>query len=320
MGAIRRGVAVLIGVVVLAVAGTAWADGGRPDVSATSYSDVTSSSAVVRAIVHPKGNNTTYLFEYGPTTAYGSQTAATPVVTQDSAQPVSTTVTGLQGFTTYHFRVVAMSEKGPTYGPDRYFTTLAAPTTDPGSSPGPDLTTPAGVKPDLGSSVLIAPAKGTLRVRRPGTPAFVPLELGSELPVGTEVDARAGTIALTGALPSGATQTGNFGGGRFKILQDKRGYIDLHLRGAYCSAASTARAVAAGSGGRRLWGRDHGGRFRTHGRNSHATVRGTRWLVADTCRGTLTRVTNGTVVVRDKVRNKRVVLGAGERYLAKPHR
>ena len=318
MDVLSRAIAVLIGVVVLAVAGTAWADGGRPDVSATSYSNVTSSSAVVSAIVHPKGNDTTYLFEYGPTTAYGSQTAATPVVTQDSAQPVSTTVTGLRGSTTYHFRVVAMSDKGPTYGPDRYFTTLAGPPSDPGSTPAPDPTVPASVMPDLGSSVIIAPAKGILRVRRPGTAHFVPLELSSELPVGTEVDARGGTIALTAALPSGATQTGNFGGGRFKVRQDKRGYIDLYLRGAYCSAASTARATAAGSGGRRLWGRDHGGRFRTHGRNSHATVRGTRWLVADSCRGTLTRVTNGTVVVRDKVRNKRVVLEAGERYLARP--
>jgi hypothetical protein len=47
-------------------------------------------------------------------------------------------------------------------------------------------------------------------------------------------------------------------------------------------------------------------------------VRGTRWLVADTCKGTLTRVTAGSVVVRDTVRNKRLVLDAGERYLARP--
>ena len=44
-----------------------------------------------------------------------------------------------------------------------------------------------------------------------------------------------------------------------------------------------------------LWGRDHGGRFRSHGRHSHATVRGTRWLTVDRCDGTLTRVTNGSV-------------------------
>jgi len=324
MGALSRAVGVLIGVVLLAVAGTAWAAGGRPDVSGTTSSDVTYSSAVLKATVHPSGDNNTYLFEYGPTAAYGSQTAAGPVGTQGSVQPVASAVTGLQAATTYHFRVVATNDNGATRGPDQTFTTLTA-LGDPGSGPAPDPTLPAGVTPDLGSSVLIAPAKGTLRVRRPGAAHFVALELGSELPVGTEVDARAGTIALTAALPSGATQTGSFGGGRFKLRQDKRGYVDMYLRGPYCSAtatatapASTARAVASGSGGRRLWGRDHGGRFRTHGRNSHATVRGTRWLVADSCKGTLTRVTNGTVVVRDTVRDKRVVLEAGERYLARP--
>jgi len=65
MGALRRVVGVLIGVALLAGAGTAWGDGGRPDVSGTSYSDVTSSSALLKATIHPKGNETTYLFEYG---------------------------------------------------------------------------------------------------------------------------------------------------------------------------------------------------------------------------------------------------------------
>ena len=147
------------------------------------------------------------------------------------------------------------------------------------------------------------------------------LALGAKLPVGSEVDARHGSLALTAALPSGATQTGHFGGGRFKLGQDRRGYVNLYLRGRYCTRASgsaVARAAANKPSGRRLWGRDRGGRFRTHGRNSHATVRGTRWVVVDTCKGTLTRVTRGSVVVRDSVRHKRIVLRAGERYLARP--
>ena len=129
--------------------------------------------------------------------------------------------------------------------------------------------------------------------------------------------------AVGAALPSGTTETGYFGAGRFKLTQDKRGYVDLYLRGRYCSRASASAARASATAarrkpGRRLWGRDHGGRFRTHGRNSHATVRGTRWLVADSCKGTYTRVTTGVVVVRDTVRKKRVVLKAGEHYLARP--
>jgi hypothetical protein len=67
---------------------------------------------------------------------------------------------------------------------------------------------------------------------------------------------------------------------------------------------------------RRLWGRDSGGRFRTYGRHSHATVRGTRWLTEDRCGGTLTRVTEGAVVVRDLARRRSVVVRAGHSYLA----
>jgi hypothetical protein len=336
MAALGRALGVLIGVLVLAVGGTALADGGsgsRPDVTGTSTSDITASSAVLKATIHPEGHETTYFFEYGQTEAYGSQTAQASAGDDDNAHPVNVPVSGLHASTTYHYRVVATNSGGTTRGPDKTFTTLAAPPGDPGD-PGtpsdPGTPAPTEVLPEFGSSVLVAPASGDLLVKRPGASGFVPLELGSELPVGTEIDARAGSIALTAALPSGATQTGHFGGGRFKLGQDKRGYVDLYLRGRYCTRAerralarshgSAVASAAATRSKRKLWGRDHGGRFRTHGRNSHATVRGTRWVVADTCKGTFTRVSKGSVVVRDTVRRKRVVLDAGERYLARPPR
>jgi hypothetical protein len=200
--------------------------------------------------------------------------------------------------------------------------------TDPGEAPSDqpgdqaEGETPAG--PKLGSSVTLEP-DGVVRVRVPGSSSFAALMAGSELPGGSEVDARGGSVALTSALPSGGIQTGRFGGGRFVIRQGRLGVVDLYLRGRYCSrgsAASSALTSAARKppAGRTLWGRDHGGRFRTHGRNSHATVRGTRWQVTDRCDGTLTRVPQGSVVVRDTVRNKRVVLEAGDRYLATPRR
>ncbi len=70
---------------------------------------------------------------------------------------------------------------------------------------------------------------------------------------------------------------------------------------------------------RKLWG-DGSGSFRTRGQYSAATVRGTRWLVQDSCAGTLTRVKKGMVAVRDNVRKKTIVLRAGKHYLAKPRR
>ena len=69
---------------------------------------------------------------------------------------------------------------------------------------------------------------------------------------------------------------------------------------------------------RRLWGRGEGD-FRTTGRRSSATVRGTWWLVEDRCDGTLTRVRQGRVDVRDFRLKKTIRLRAGKRslYLAK---
>ena len=77
------------------------------------------------------------------------------------------------------------------------------------------------------------------------------------------------------------------------------------------AAAQRSRRVV-----RRLRGRARG-RFRTRGRYSAATVRGTNYEVIDRCDGTLTRVTSGTVVVRDFKRRRTIRLRAGKSYLAR---
>ena len=56
------------------------------------------------------------------------------------------------------------------------------------------------------------------------------------------------------------------------------------------------------------------------GSYSAATVRGTKWLVQDTCAGTLTRVTEGVVAVRDKRAKKTVLVAPGKAYLASARR
>jgi hypothetical protein len=64
----------------------------------------------------------TYRFQYGLTTAYGSQTAATNVPAGDPAS-VSAAISGLKADTTYHFRLRATNALGTTYGNDMTFTT-----------------------------------------------------------------------------------------------------------------------------------------------------------------------------------------------------
>ena len=49
-------------------------------------------------------------------------------------------------------------------------------------------------------------------------------------------------------------------------------------------------------------------------------MRGTKWLVTDTCTSTTTRVTQGTVSVEDFVKHKRVTVRANKRYTARKKR
>ena len=47
---------------------------------------------------------------------------------------------------------------------------------------------------------------------------------------------------------------------------------------------------------------------------------GTKWLVEDRCKSTLTRVVRGRVSVRDFVKKKTVIVRAGKRYTARAKR
>ncbi len=80
-----------------------------------------------------------------------------------------------------------------------------------------------------------------------------------------------------------------------------------------------AAAAAAKPKSRKLWG-DGKGKFRTRGQYGAATIRGTKWLVQDSCAGTLVQVTSGSVLVRDNVKKKNVIVRKGKRYTARPRR
>jgi ferric-dicitrate binding protein FerR (iron transport regulator) len=65
---------------------------------------------------------------------------------------------------------------------------------------------------------------------------------------------------------------------------------------------------------------DNHGSFRTKGRYSAATVRGTQWVTQDRCDGTLTKVNRGRVNVQDFHTRKTITLHAGQSFLAKAAR
>ena len=96
-----------------------------PSATTTAATAVTQTTAQLNGTVNPDGAATTYHFEYGTSTAYGTN-VPTPdgaVGSDSTVHPESQAVTALTPATTYHFRIVATSSNGTSYGPDQTFTT-----------------------------------------------------------------------------------------------------------------------------------------------------------------------------------------------------
>lgn len=98
-----------------------------PLVATGAASDVTQNAATIAASVDPRGIPTTYEFQLGEDTAYGVQIFADAGAATEP-QPVSLTLHYLQPATTYHYRIVAISRGGTSYGADAALTTSAFPT------------------------------------------------------------------------------------------------------------------------------------------------------------------------------------------------
>jgi hypothetical protein len=177
-------------------------------------------------------------------------------------------------------------------------------------------------RPEVGKTVNALLIAGKVRYRVPGAGAFVALTDPVQVRVGTTFDTTGGRVTLIVASDDkGTTENAWFYEGTFALEQSSglRPVTTLTLAGALpsCPKGSGGRAAATTRKpkSRHLWG-DGKGRFRTNGRFSAATVRGTRWVVSDRCDGTLTRVVRGSVTIRDRVRKKTVVIRAGQQYLA----
>ncbi len=93
-------------------------------------SAVSESGATLNGSFVGNGEDTHYYFEWGRTVAYGNTTAAAPG--EDAGAPIgpvrtslSTAISGLSPYTTYHYRVVASNQGGAlvAHGTDQMFTT-----------------------------------------------------------------------------------------------------------------------------------------------------------------------------------------------------
>jgi Ca2+-binding RTX toxin-like protein len=185
-------------------------------------------------------------------------------------------------------------------------------------------------KPRVGRQVLVSPVGTRVQFGLHGMRRTVPLKDKIGLPVRSRVDATNGRVRLTAAAGRRGRQLGTFRRGAFVVSQKRarrRAVTELRLTGgsfARCRASASGEEPAMAAQRRkrtvrRLFGSGKG-RFRTRGRHSAASVRGTRWEVIDRCDGTLTVVRSGTVRVTDFRRNRTIVLRAGQRYLARAPR
>ncbi|MCE9611554.1 MAG: cadherin-like beta sandwich domain-containing protein [Chthoniobacter sp.] len=85
---------------------------------------ITTTGATLNGTINANGNSVTVSFDYGTTTAYGSNVAATPAGgTSGSTTAVSAILTGLTPGTTYHFRAKATNAGSASYGGDLTFAT-----------------------------------------------------------------------------------------------------------------------------------------------------------------------------------------------------
>jgi len=109
-----------------------------PAAVTSAASSVTPTSATLNGTVDPSGRPTTWYFEYGTSTGYGTKTTAKDAGSGTGSTAVAAAVTGLTTGRTYHFRIVATNDAGTSHGADQAFVSSAAPsiTTKPASSVG----------------------------------------------------------------------------------------------------------------------------------------------------------------------------------------
>jgi hypothetical protein len=304
--------------------------------------------------VDPEGLSTTASFQYGLDAryrgngvsgiVYDQSTPAQAVGSDFASHTVLGSVSGLIPNALYHVRLVASNSSGTVFGTDQTFMTGRDPV-----PPAPVLGKAVNVKPVSGLVFIKPPPGKSLGHARLARAAlakgqgFIPLTEARQIPSGSQIDSRKGSLQVSAAstLKRGKPQLGTFGGAIFKLAQDRRkitkGLSTLTLLEAdfpgaptYSSCKTTAHTTNSTHStptahtarlSNRVLQTLHAnvhGHYRTRGRYSAATVRGTQWGTRDQCNGTLTIVQRGTVQVQDFARHKTITLHTGHRYLAKP--
>ena len=94
-----------------------------PSVITAAASHVTATSATLNGLINPQALSTKWYFEYGSTTAYGFKTPEKTLPASPNISGVSAALVTLAPQARYHYRLVALSSAGKSYGVDFALTT-----------------------------------------------------------------------------------------------------------------------------------------------------------------------------------------------------
>lgn len=169
--------------------------------------------------------------------------------------------------------------------------------------------------PRVGKSADVTPVSGTTLIQVAGTHHFFKLGKGQQIPNHSTIDTTHGEIQITLGLPGGASETGVFYDGRFRLDQSSRtGEATATLSGGRPQACplaigpgANAVTIASAAKGRKhsrpkgkklrsLWANAHGN-YTTKGSGGAAAVLGTKWFTEDTCYGTYFKAVRDSIKV-----------------------
>jgi hypothetical protein len=137
-----------------------------PVLETGSASEISQNSASITGTIDTQGIPTTYEFDLGIDTSYGTRIFGGEALSGAAPETVRIVLRNLATGTTYHYRIVAHNAYGTTYGADQTFTTPSFPTALLSAPVTPTLIPTPPPAPSGQASVSTAQAKPLARVAR----------------------------------------------------------------------------------------------------------------------------------------------------------
>ena len=188
-----------------------------PSISGVSSGNLTETTAELTANINPEGADTTYHFEYGSATSYGSNVPvpSSNIGSVDTLQSISVHLTNLEKGVVYHFRLVAENAIGVVTSEDQTFNFF------PPSCPNARLRQQSGAAflPDCRAYELVSPGDAG------GTILFPE---GPQSPVATE-PSRFAFGGILGEIPEAGGEPPSERGDLYIATRTNSGWISRYV-------------------------------------------------------------------------------------------